>query len=46
MDDKEKLAIVPTLREEGNSLYKKNEYKEAGRKYAAAIGILEQLTLK
>ncbi|KAI0225055.1 Aryl-hydrocarbon-interacting protein-like 1 [Lamellibrachia satsuma] len=46
MDEGEKLAVLPKLREEGNSLYKEGAYEKAAAKYAEAIGVLEQLLLK
>ena len=46
MDGDEKLAVLPTLREEGNSLYKERQYEGAAAKYAEAIGVLEQLILQ
>ncbi|XP_070572091.1 AH receptor-interacting protein-like [Ptychodera flava] len=46
MDEREKLEAVPKLREEGNSLYKQKEYREASEKYAEALGCLEQLCLR
>jgi len=45
MDENEKIALLPELREEGNALYKAGDYKNAAAKYADAIGILEQLLL-
>ncbi|XP_064612175.1 AH receptor-interacting protein-like isoform X2 [Liolophura sinensis] len=46
MSDEEKIAAVPQLREEGNTLYKNKQYDEAVEKYTKAIGILEQLLLR
>lgn len=46
MDEGEKWAVLPKLREEGNSLYKEGAYEKAAAKYAEAIGVLEQLLLK
>ncbi|XP_063241341.1 AH receptor-interacting protein [Bacillus rossius redtenbacheri] len=45
MNEQEKLQDVPVLREEGNTLYRKGEYEAAAKKYAQAIGHLEQLML-
>jgi len=46
MDEIEKLAAVPRLKEEGNNLYRNKEYAKASQKYSMAIGILEQLMIK
>ncbi|XP_077995291.1 AH receptor-interacting protein-like [Glandiceps talaboti] len=46
MNETEKLDAVPTLREEGNTLYKEKEYSKASEKYAEALGCLEQLLLR
>lgn len=46
MDSGEKLDIIPQLKEEGNQLYTKGEYKDAAEKYAQALGCLEQLSLR
>jgi len=46
MAEDEKRAAVPTLREEGNVLYKRGLFKEAAEKYASALGILEGLVLR
>ncbi len=46
MDENEKLAAIPTLREEGNNLYREKKIAEASKVYAQAIGIIEQLQLK
>lgn len=46
MTEEQKLKSVPYLREEGNTLYRKNQYAAAADKYAQAIGYLEQLMLK
>ena len=46
MDVDEKLDSVTKLREEGNQLYVNKQLKEAGDKYAEAIGRLEQLILR
>lgn len=46
MDEVEKLAAVPILKEEGNQLYRNKEYKKAAEKYSTAIGIVDQLMLK
>lgn len=46
MNDDEKLSSLPKLREEGNALYNGNKYVEASRKYAEALGRLEQLSVK
>lgn len=46
MDEGEKLAALPGLKEEGNALYKDKKIAEAAKVYAKAIGILEQLQLR
>lgn len=46
MNDEEKLSSLPKLREEGNALYKNNNYVQASQKYAEALGRLEQLIIK
>ena len=46
LDNEEKTAAVPVLREEGNALYKEKKYEAASEKYAEAIGILETLALR
>lgn len=45
MSPAEKLAVVPKLKEIGNTLYKARQYEEASDKYAEALGILEQLLM-
>lgn len=46
MEENEKLAKIPQLKDEGNKLYNNKEYEMAAEKYAFAIGMLEQLMLK
>ena len=46
MNEDEKLAAIPKLKEEGNELYKNRQNAEAADKYAQAIGMLEQLLLR
>ncbi|CAB4013232.1 AH receptor-interacting [Paramuricea clavata] len=46
MDDKEKLAILPKYKEEGNHFYKEKKYTDAALKYSEALGCLEQLCLR
>ena len=47
MGEQEKIESVPSLREEGNRLYREGgRFAEAADKYALAIGLLEQLQLK
>uniref|UniRef100_T1J6F3 peptidylprolyl isomerase n=1 Tax=Strigamia maritima TaxID=126957 RepID=T1J6F3_STRMM len=46
MNDKDKLISVPQLREEGNRLYRQQQYEAAAKKYSEALGRLEQLVLK
>ncbi|XP_072034480.1 AH receptor-interacting protein-like [Amphiura filiformis] len=45
MNDEEKRAILPILKEEGNKLYQEKEYEKAAEKYAEALGCLENLVL-
>ncbi|CAH1778954.1 unnamed protein product [Owenia fusiformis] len=46
LNEKEKQAAVPKLKEEGNTLYKAKKTKEASEKYFEAISYLETLMLK
>ena len=46
MDADEKLGSVPKLKEEGNRLFKEGKMEAAAKKYADAIGRLEQLMLR
>ncbi|KAG8196097.1 hypothetical protein JTE90_007835 [Oedothorax gibbosus] len=46
MEPDEKLQTVPKLKELGNQLYKKQQYEDAAKKYAEALGMLEQLLLR
>ena len=46
MTDKEKLDLVPQLKEAGNSLYKKGDYQMASDKYFEALGYMESLVIK
>ncbi|KAF4528766.1 hypothetical protein B566_EDAN016953 [Ephemera danica] len=46
MSEGEKLASVPHLKEEGNTLFRDGNYEQASKKYAEALGLLEQLMLK
>ncbi|XP_031552452.1 AH receptor-interacting protein-like [Actinia tenebrosa] len=46
MDPSEKLSVIPKLKQEGNELYAKKEYEAAADKYAKALGLLEQLSLR
>ncbi|XP_071479673.1 AH receptor-interacting protein-like [Diadema antillarum] len=45
MNDEQKRAVLPQLREEGNRLYKEGDYVRAAEKYAEALGCLENLLL-
>ncbi|XP_038074792.1 AH receptor-interacting protein-like [Patiria miniata] len=45
MNDAEKKAALPHLREEGNRLYNDKQYAAAAEKYAEALGCLENLLL-
>lgn len=46
MDVAEKRSSVPTLKEEGNTLFKSQDYAGASEKYRDALGRLEQLMLR
>ncbi|XP_060535551.1 AH receptor-interacting protein [Cylas formicarius] len=46
MDEREKIDLVPKLKQQGNEEYGRKEYHNAADLYAKAIGILEQLMLK
>ncbi|CAG7825264.1 unnamed protein product [Allacma fusca] len=46
MTGEEKLASVPSLKEEGNVLFQKQDYKGAAAKYHEAIARIEQLALR
>ncbi|GFV17594.1 AH receptor-interacting protein [Trichonephila clavipes] len=46
MNAQEKRQIIPELKEIGNQLYKKKQYEEASKKYAEALGLVEQLLLR
>lgn len=46
MDAEEKLGSIPTLREEGNDLFRRKRIAEAADKYSQALGMLEQLMLR
>lgn len=46
MDQVEKLSSIPTLREEGNQLYKQGLVEQASLKYGKALTMLEQLILQ
>ena len=46
MTDKEKLELVPKLKEEGNHLYRSGNSRQAAEKYHEAISYLEQLSIK
>ncbi|GFY75749.1 AH receptor-interacting protein [Trichonephila inaurata madagascariensis] len=46
MNAHEKRQIIPELKEIGNQLYKKQLYEEASKKYAEALGLVEQLLLR
>lgn len=46
MDPEEKLQSISLLKEEGNRLYKEQQYEEAAKKYAEALGRVEQLLLR
>lgn len=45
MNDAQKRAVLPQLREEGNRLYREGDYVKAAEKYAEALGCLENLLL-
>lgn len=42
----EKLAFIPTWKEEGNDFYKHGDLENACKKYSQALGSLEQLTTR
>lgn len=46
MEEKEKISMVPKLKEQGNFEYKNKNFTKAAELYAKAVGILEQLMLK
>lgn len=46
MDPEEKLQSIPDLKEVGNKLYNEQQYEAAAKKYAEALGRLEQLILR
>nr|CAI5859102.1 unnamed protein product [Callosobruchus analis] len=46
MEECEKLAMVPKLKEQGNKEFQKKDYAKAAEMYSKAIGMLEQLMLK
>ncbi|KAH9502844.1 hypothetical protein Btru_074609 [Bulinus truncatus] len=45
MNVSEKLESIPKLREAGNEAYSKKNYEDAAKKYAQALGMLEDLML-
>ncbi|KAK0068839.1 AH receptor-interacting protein [Biomphalaria pfeifferi] len=45
MNGSEKLESIPKLREAGNEAYSKKDYEDAAKKYAQALGLLEDLML-
>uniref|UniRef100_A0A3Q3WKL5 peptidylprolyl isomerase n=1 Tax=Mola mola TaxID=94237 RepID=A0A3Q3WKL5_MOLML len=46
MTDKEKLELVPQIHEEGNTLFKQGQIKEASEKYYNGIACLKNLQMK
>ena len=46
MTESEKIKLIPTLKEDGNVLYKEKNYTKAAEKYGEALGLLEELVLK
>lgn len=46
MSEDERIDSIPTLREEGNKLYKESKHAEASKKYSEALGRLEQLMIR
>lgn len=46
MSEDERLVSIPTLKEEGNALYKAGDHEAASKKYSEALGRLEQLMLR
>lgn len=46
MEPEEKFQSISVLKEDGNKLYNEQHYKEAEKKYAEALGRIEQLLLR
>lgn len=46
LTDKEKIDLIPILKEEGNKFYNEKSYENSIEKYHLAISYLEQLMLK
>lgn len=46
MSESERLASIPSLREQGNTFYKDGKHDDASKKYSEALGRLEQLMLR
>lgn len=45
LNETEKLEAIQVLREEGNNLYREQNFDEATDRYSEALGMLEQLML-
>ncbi|KAK3864839.1 hypothetical protein Pcinc_029502 [Petrolisthes cinctipes] len=46
MNEDERLASIPSLKEEGNKSYRDGDHEDASAKYSEALGRLEQLMLR
>lgn len=46
MNEEERLASIPALREAGNNSYRSGDHEHASSKYSEALGRLEQLMLR
>lgn len=46
MNEDERLASIPALREAGNNSYRAGDHEIASSKYSEALGRLEQLMLR
>lgn len=46
IDDKNKLELIPKLKEEGNVFYEKQKYEKALEKYELAFSFIDQLQLR
>ncbi|GIY11477.1 AH receptor-interacting protein [Caerostris extrusa] len=46
MNPEEKRQTIPLLKEAGNQLYKNQQYEEASKKYAEALGLIEHLIMR
>lgn len=46
MSDQEKLEVVPQIHDEGNTLFKQGQIKQAAEKYYNGIACLKNLQMK